>query len=412
MFSILDGRSNFYQWDLNRKLIVNDNTIKEVHFCNRTDNCSLIVETYEENGMTLANVPNILLQDNWDINVYAYDGEYTKHSAVFEVKKRTRPADYVYVETEALSWEDVCEKIDELYSMEWVIGTDNIEDKAINADKIQAGAITQPKIKDDAITEGKIRDGSVTNSKIADDSIGTTKIRNNCISNEKIKTGAVGTTKLGAGAVTAEKIADSAITTAKLADSAIGTTKLANYAVTNNKLATGSVNSANIIDGAISANKIQLKAVTVNKLADDVLELINNSGGSSTYTGTTISTGGNYELYPSALVNEYVVATPNAVNFIVLRTNGYFNSGDSFIINTLCVSATDGMNIRNESGTQQLVLNAGCIYKVSVFNYWDWEYNASNIDSYIQVDEVFNINNVNAVMTLEEDIPVEEVATE
>ena len=42
MFKIYDGRSEFYQWDLNRKLIISDPTIDEVHFCNKTDNCSLV----------------------------------------------------------------------------------------------------------------------------------------------------------------------------------------------------------------------------------------------------------------------------------------------------------------------------------------------------------------------------------
>ena len=113
MFKIEDGREHFFQWDKERKLIVNDKTIKEVHFCNRTDNCSLIVETYTENGLTLANVPNVLLTTDWRINVYGYDTNYTKHKAYFEVVGRTKPADYIYTETEVLTWEQLEKEVRE-----------------------------------------------------------------------------------------------------------------------------------------------------------------------------------------------------------------------------------------------------------------------------------------------------------
>lgn len=108
MFRIEDGRKEFYQWDLDRKIIVSDPTVTEVHFCNKTDNCSLVVEVYEEDGLRVANVPNILLQENWDIRVYGYCGNcYTKQYERFKVIARTRPADYVYTETEVKRWEEI-----------------------------------------------------------------------------------------------------------------------------------------------------------------------------------------------------------------------------------------------------------------------------------------------------------------
>lgn len=111
MFKIYDGRNEFYQWDLDRKLIVEDETIKQVHFCNRTDECSLVCDTYKEDGLTLVNVPNILLQQDWRINVYAYDVNYTKHHAVFNVNKRSKPDVYVYTETELATWGDLDARI-------------------------------------------------------------------------------------------------------------------------------------------------------------------------------------------------------------------------------------------------------------------------------------------------------------
>jgi hypothetical protein len=114
MFRLEDGRSQFYQWDLNRRLIIADNDITQVHFCNRTDECSLVCDAYTENGIRLVDVPNVLLQSNWRINVYAFDKEYTKHNAVFTVVARTKPADYVYTETEVHTWNELDAKITEV----------------------------------------------------------------------------------------------------------------------------------------------------------------------------------------------------------------------------------------------------------------------------------------------------------
>lgn len=114
MFKIYDGRSEFYQWDLNRQIVLSDPTINEVHFCNKTSDCSLVVEVYEKDGLRLADVPNILLQTDWPIRVYAYCGDcYTKTSDTFKVIARTRPDDYVYTETEVKRWEDLANEIDE-----------------------------------------------------------------------------------------------------------------------------------------------------------------------------------------------------------------------------------------------------------------------------------------------------------
>ena len=111
MFKIEGGGTRFYQWDTNRRIIVEDSNLKEVHFCNTTDDCSLVAETYMENGTSFVNVPNILLQDVWPIRVYAYES-YTKSYVVFNIIARTKPADYVYTETEIKSWEDLERKVD------------------------------------------------------------------------------------------------------------------------------------------------------------------------------------------------------------------------------------------------------------------------------------------------------------
>lgn len=117
MFRIYDNdREYFWQWDLGQRLIVNDSVCCEVHFCNGTDDCALVCEVYEENDLRLVNVPNILLQTAKVINVFAYvedgDGGYTKKSGVFSVKARTKPADYVYTETEVRNYENLRKTIE------------------------------------------------------------------------------------------------------------------------------------------------------------------------------------------------------------------------------------------------------------------------------------------------------------
>ena len=116
MFLIEDGRKQFFQWDVNRRLIIEDGALTQVHFCNRTDDCSLVVEVYVEGNKFYADVPNILLQTDWDIRVYGYDSNYTKFSKTFNVVARTKPADYVYTETEVLNYENLIEWFDnEIY---------------------------------------------------------------------------------------------------------------------------------------------------------------------------------------------------------------------------------------------------------------------------------------------------------
>lgn len=109
MFKIYDGREHFFQWDVDRKLIIDDPEIVEVHFTNRTTDYALACATYVEDGKTLVNVPNILLQTDWRIQAYAYDGKHTKHSACYVVNTRSKPTDYIYTETELLNYKELAE---------------------------------------------------------------------------------------------------------------------------------------------------------------------------------------------------------------------------------------------------------------------------------------------------------------
>ena len=104
MFSIFDGRTSFYQWDLGQRLIVHDDVCCEVHFDNGTTENALVCKVFSENGQRLVNVPNIFLQCNNLLKVFAYvekEGcQNTSRIQTFMVVQRPKPDDYVYTETE------------------------------------------------------------------------------------------------------------------------------------------------------------------------------------------------------------------------------------------------------------------------------------------------------------------------
>jgi hypothetical protein len=114
LFRIYDGREEFYQWDLDRKLIVDDEAVNQVHYCNRTSDCSLVCEVRTEGNLRVVDVPNIILQTDWKVHAYAYDVNYTKHEELFNIVKRTKPEDYIYTETEVLNYNTLLERIDEI----------------------------------------------------------------------------------------------------------------------------------------------------------------------------------------------------------------------------------------------------------------------------------------------------------
>ena len=114
MFRLENGRKELYQWDSNQRLIIEDESINEVHYCNKTDSCSLVTEVYTENGKRYSDIPNVLLQSDWAINVYAFDKNYTKHYALYKVNARTKPADYIYTETELKTWQNIVDYNNEL----------------------------------------------------------------------------------------------------------------------------------------------------------------------------------------------------------------------------------------------------------------------------------------------------------
>lgn len=103
---ISDGRSSFFQWDLNQTLIVNNaNNCDKVHFTNSSRDMALVAEIKtDENGIRYVNVPNSLLTVPLDIEAYLYSSgeqcQLTVCKYVFKVIERAKPENYVYTEDE------------------------------------------------------------------------------------------------------------------------------------------------------------------------------------------------------------------------------------------------------------------------------------------------------------------------
>lgn len=112
----LDNKLEFlYQWDIDRKIIITGAALEqEVHFATKDLDEALVVKPKEENGSLTCNIPNILLQDTKDIVIYLYDGHKTFFSKTYKIIARKKPADYVYNETEILTYEKLAKELKEM----------------------------------------------------------------------------------------------------------------------------------------------------------------------------------------------------------------------------------------------------------------------------------------------------------
>lgn len=119
MVTLIDG--DLYQWDTGRVVLINPGsayTIHEVHFTTRKMDFAYVANTYTENGSVYCAIPNIILQQYYDIYCYEVreneNGEESVSTTVLKVIKRNRPADYIYTETEKFKYEELEERIKDL----------------------------------------------------------------------------------------------------------------------------------------------------------------------------------------------------------------------------------------------------------------------------------------------------------
>jgi hypothetical protein len=109
------SRLHFWQWDTGQRLEVQNQDCGEVHFCNGTTNCALVVSIRNaEGGARVVDIPDVILQTAGIFSAYLFqrrsDGTETKHEYRFRVDPRSRPSDYIYTETDVLTVERAIEK--------------------------------------------------------------------------------------------------------------------------------------------------------------------------------------------------------------------------------------------------------------------------------------------------------------
>lgn len=202
MFKIYDGREHFYQWDLDRKLIVGDRSIAAVHFCNRTSDCALARDCYELEGNWVVDVPNICLQEDYRLKVYGYsEAKYTVLSDCFDIVARTKPEEYAYTEDEINCWQELDERltrfeenIEEAIAeeVEAYLAANPVEKGATDAEKEQiarnAEDIAALKAQADTYATEEYVDAAVANVKVDVDLTGyaTEEYVNTAISNIEV----------------------------------------------------------------------------------------------------------------------------------------------------------------------------------------------------------------------------------
>lgn len=124
--------TSLFQWESGRKLQVipyKNMEITRLDFKNKGSKDALVVIPREEGGILVADIPNILLQSGKDIVVYSvnvnYDKTETIRECIISVKKRPKPDDYIYTETEVLSYAELAKQVGDIkkYLDENPIGT-------------------------------------------------------------------------------------------------------------------------------------------------------------------------------------------------------------------------------------------------------------------------------------------------
>lgn len=107
-----DKEGRLTQWDKDRKVIVTGfEGGAEVHFASPGDDHGAYVVELTDGE---AAVPNVLLTMAGVINVYVYPADRTVFAATLPVMAREKPDDYIYTETEVLSYRKLADEIGDL----------------------------------------------------------------------------------------------------------------------------------------------------------------------------------------------------------------------------------------------------------------------------------------------------------
>ena len=121
------GRSiyNLTQWDINQKLIIEDEysvngKAPTVHFCNKKSTVALGVKSTVTDGKIIADIPNKLLEEPYNIIAYIFvveDGNSGKtvETINIPVRPKPKPSDYEYTDNADIVYlSDVIAQVEQL----------------------------------------------------------------------------------------------------------------------------------------------------------------------------------------------------------------------------------------------------------------------------------------------------------
>lgn len=116
---LFNNRNAFYQFDTNQKLICDSCQVgEEIHFSKKFYPTAAVCLTHEFEGFVVVDVPNLYLMNPGELIVYRMhidDKERsTTNQYVFDVIERKKPSDYLYTETEVLSYYSLEKRIEKL----------------------------------------------------------------------------------------------------------------------------------------------------------------------------------------------------------------------------------------------------------------------------------------------------------
>lgn len=104
--TLSNGKEFFWQWDTKQSITLKE-TAPTVHFKADDDNAVEITVTNKQ-----AQVPDEILQKAENILLWTYSIDHTMDVAEIKVKPRPKPPGYVYTPADAVSWEQLKQRID------------------------------------------------------------------------------------------------------------------------------------------------------------------------------------------------------------------------------------------------------------------------------------------------------------
>ena len=159
-----DGRTELWQWDTGRKIVIDDKSVSEVHFSKYSSNQAITREVV--NGK--AEIPNFLLQDTHAVTVYAYSGSaengYTMAEKTFNVVKKPKPANYIETEEDKAILAKLKAEIGDLSSLQTTSKNNLVS--AINEVAASGGADTPEDAVELLAVSGIVQPVSDTNGKL------------------------------------------------------------------------------------------------------------------------------------------------------------------------------------------------------------------------------------------------------